>query len=377
MTTKTNTCQDKKILVMSFGSDAGGIEKSLIEFLKFLIAEGHKVDLYLWRPPGIMFDKIPEEVNVVSAKLYPGAFSSNNSTTEIIWYGLFRMFSALNNPTIIFRRFPIINYDIAISYCQNGYSPHYIINKVNAGKKIIFYHHGSYDGQRLKKKIDYRYFCCYDNFITVSNAAKEMLYGHFPKLNHIQVINNLTDEAGIIRLSKINNPFNSDSRQINICTVGRVSPEKGQLLAINAAKRLKDFGLDFKWWFVGDGGDKDRCIELSKELDVADCCVFTGVKSNPYPYILNCDIYVQPSYVEADPVTIREALILESDIVATDIPAIREALCDGRYGRLCAIEPRDMAQSILSRLNKMPDNSKRAYQCPNDKIKKQLRQLLQ
>ena len=55
----------KKILVMSFGSDAGGIEKSLIEFLKFLISEGHKVDLYLWRSPGIMYDKIPSKVNIL------------------------------------------------------------------------------------------------------------------------------------------------------------------------------------------------------------------------------------------------------------------------------------------------------------------------
>ena len=59
----------KKILVMSFGSDAGGIEKSLIEFLKFLISEGHDVSLYLWRKPGILYEQIPKEVKIIKDKI--------------------------------------------------------------------------------------------------------------------------------------------------------------------------------------------------------------------------------------------------------------------------------------------------------------------
>lgn len=367
--------QGKRILVMSFGSDAGGIEKSLIEFLKFLIDEGHKVDLYLWRKPGIMFSKIPERVNVLTLRLYPGELSANKSLKGFLWYCIFRLYAAFKNPTKAFKSFPENDYDVAVSYCQNGYSPHYIINKVKARKKIMFYHHGSYDERGLKKRIDYKYFARYDNFITVSNAAKNMLQSHFPRLDNIPVINNLIDESQITLLSEAENPYINSNSPVNICTVGRISHEKGQILAVKTAKRLKDSGLGFKWWFVGDGGDMERCVLLADELDVSDCCVFTGVKSNPYPFIKHCDVYVQPSFVEADPVTIREARILGCQIVANDIPALREALDGGLSGSLCASNPDDMKRAILSVL-KNQDKASHIYQSANRHIKVQLRDVL-
>lgn len=365
----------KKVLVMSFGSDAGGIEKSMIEFLKFLISEGHEVDLYLWRSPGIMFDQIPSKVNVISHKLFPGAITSNKNLKGLLWYFLFRVFTIIMDPTKIFRRFPIRGYDVAISYCQNGYSPQYVINKVDARKKIMFYHHGSYDEIGRKKWIDFRYFKQYDCFVTVSESAKTMLQNHFPKLDNILVVNNITDEGEIVHMSRQFNPYQQDREITNICTVGRISPEKGQALALETAQILKESNMKFKWWFVGNGGDMERCKQLSVKLNVSDCCEFVGVKNNPYPYISNCDIYVQPSFIEADPVTIREARILGSSIVATDIPAIREALENGRNGILCVPSPQGLSDGIKHVMN-TPDFEAPLYQSPNRKIKNRLREIL-
>ena len=364
-----------KTFVMSFGSDAGGIEKSLIEFLKFLISEGHKVDLYLWRSPGIMYDKIPSKVNILSYKLFPGTISTNKSLKGLLWYCLFRIYTIIKDPTKVFRRFPVKGYDVAISYCQNGYSPHYVINKVDARKKIIFYHHGSYEEVGKKKRIDFRYFKQYDCFVTVSKAAKDMLQKHFPKISNIMVINNITDEDEIVRMSNQLNPYQQYTEITNICTVGRISPEKGQTLALETAHRLKKSHIKFKWWFVGDGGDMERCKKLANDLNISDQCEFVGAKSNPYPYISNCDIYVQPSFIEADPVTIREARILGSSIVATDIPAIREALEEGRSGILCAPSPQGLFDGIMHVMN-IPDLKVPLYQSPNEQIKKQLREIL-
>lgn len=365
----------KKVLVMSFGSDAGGIEKSLIEFLKFLVNDGHEVDLYLWRPPGILFNKIPQKVNIILTRLYPGSLSSNISIKGIVWYVLFRIFSALKDPTKMFKPFPITNYDIAISFCQNGYSPHYIINKVIANRKIIFYHHGSYDQTGRRKKIDNKYFCRYDDFITVSNAAKSMLQHHFPRLINISVINNLIDDTGIIRLSKTDNPFRAFPDHINICSVGRISPEKGQKLAIHTAKCLKDNGIKFKWWFIGDGPDREPCEKLSIELNVADSCIFTGSKSNPYPYMRCCNVYVQPSYIEADPVTIRETKLLNCNIVATNIAAIIEALDGYKNGTICELDSEKMAHAIMLSLQKNLNVSE-PYHSVNENIKQKLRLIL-
>ena len=58
------------------------------------------------------------------------------------------------------------------------------------------------------------------------------------------------------------------------------------------------------------------------------------------------DIYVQPSYVESQCLTVYEALSLKKLIIATDIPALNEALQNGELGVLCEPTPDAIADAI-------------------------------
>lgn len=117
-----------------------------------------------------------------------------------------------------------------------------------------------------------------------------------------------------------------DSKVINITTVGRVSKEKGQEMIPHVIKILKDRGLKVFWYIVGDGNDLNRIKEISRECGVEDSINFVGSKSNPYPYMKMCDIYVQPSYTEGFCLTVCEAAILGKSIVLTEIAAVAEIL---------------------------------------------------
>lgn len=366
----------KRILVMSFGSDAGGIEKSLIEFLKFLLKEGHKVDLYLWRKPGVLYDMIPKAVNILNFKLNPGSLRNSKTLKDFVWYLQLRIAKVLNNPVRCFRPFPKGPYDIAISYCQNGYSPYYIIDKVDATKKIMFYHHGSYDVTGYGKKLDEKHYLMYDRFVTVSDSNRLMLESHFSKMiGHIDIIYNLVDEEGIKKLA--DEPCEiKPSEKLKLCTVGRISPEKGQILAIETAKILTEGGLDFIWYFVGDGSDRSKCENLVKEYKLQDICIFVGMKSNPYPFIKICDFYVQPSHVEADPVTIREAKVLGKHIITTNIAAFEEALSAGKLGIICNENAKSLSNGILSAVDgNCPKSS--LEERVNTQTEHQLRKLLE
>ena len=112
-----------------------------------------------------------------------------------------------------------------------------------------------------------------------------------------------------------------DSKVVNIATVGRVSKEKGQEMIPSVIKMLQDRGVKVFWYIVGDGDDLDRIKEISCEYGVADSICFVGSKSNPYPYMKMCDIYVQPSYTEGYCLTVCEAAILGKPIVLTEIAA--------------------------------------------------------
>ncbi|MCW5198038.1 glycosyltransferase [Clostridium perfringens] len=57
-----------------------------------------------------------------------------------------------------------------------------------------------------------------------------------------------------------------------------------------------------------------------------------GSKSNPYPYIKSCDIYVQPSIWEGFGITVSEAKILNKPIVVSDIPEFIEQIENNKTG---------------------------------------------
>jgi glycosyltransferase involved in cell wall biosynthesis len=59
-----------------------------------------------------------------------------------------------------------------------------------------------------------------------------------------------------------------------------------------------------------------------------------GEKENPYPYMANCDIYVQPSLTEAHCVAVEEAMALCKPIIATDIASFQEQINQEKMGLL-------------------------------------------
>lgn len=343
----------KRIIVFNIGTNIGGIERSLIQFLRFLAHEDCSVDLVLWKKPGELFSRIPSEVNILPSPA-PGGWSSlrtekgdiKKKATQV---GRILQYKADKRKGCAWKHFPPIEgeYDIAISYCQNGYSPYYVIDKVVAKKHILFFHHGSYNADLSQYKRDKSYYQQYDQIITVSEANKRMLSGHFPELaERIAVVHNLIDVDKIRKMA--DKPLNEAGVKdlCKIVTVGRLSVEKGQLFALEVARELTALQFQFQWLFVGDGPEKEHCINKAVELGLSDCCRFIGTRENPYPYIKHADIYVQSSHVEADPVTIQEALVLFKPIVASDIPAMRETLQNGKLGVLCGFSPEVFAKEI-------------------------------
>ncbi len=351
----------KKILVVNIGTEIGGIEKSLLDFLRFLLEEKHQVFLATWKEAGPLDTQIPDGV-IRLENLGPGSlnniFKKSKSFPEKI-----KRFAAY----VKFKIFGLFEcawkslspdkeeYDTAISFCQNGYSPYYVIDKVNAKRKLLFYHHGTYEKKGREKAKDESYFSKYTNIISVSTANKIMLQSHFPKLqDKIKVVGNLLNEGLIESLSNETITDMDDFSALKICTVGRLSHEKGQDIALDTAKILKDKGLNFKWFFIGEGPTRSELEQRVDSYGLKDYCFFLGEKANPYPYVKQADLYVQTSRVESYSLTVHEANILGKPTIASDLPAIRELLSHGKYGELCEIE----AEAFAYKINQFYDGNK-------------------
>jgi len=119
-----------------------------------------------------------------------------------------------------------------------------------------------------------------------------------------------------------------------VIAVGRLSPEKGFELFVDAARMLalRDSATGFL--IVGDGPDRTKLEELVREAKLVDRFVFAGFRSDVDALLPGADVLVQSSYTEGLPNVILEACAAGIPVVATDVGGTREVVRDGVNGYL-------------------------------------------
>jgi len=104
--------------------------------------------------------------------------------------------------------------------------------------------------------------------------------------------------------------------------------------------------VDFRWFIVGYGGDEQLIRQKIAETGMQNHVIILGKRSNPYPYIKACDIYVQPSRYEGKSVTVREAQMLYKPVVVTDYPTASSQIQDGVDGVIVPLDNEGCALGI-------------------------------
>ena len=134
---------------------------------------------------------------------------------------------------------------------------------------------------------------------------------------------------------------------LSIVTVGRLTKPKNHLLALDAAHILKENGLDFVWYFVGEGEMRTALEQRITDLGLADNVILLGLKENPYPYMAKADVYVQTSAFEGFGMTIAEAKMLQRPVVSTNFDVIHDQIVDHQNGLIADMTPQNVAEKIL------------------------------
>jgi glycosyltransferase involved in cell wall biosynthesis len=118
--------------------------------------------------------------------------------------------------------------------------------------------------------------------------------------------------------------------------LGRLSPEKGQLLLIEAATLLAAKGLEFELTLVGDGPMRSAIEALVAERRLTGRIRLTGAISTERlrEELLAARALVLPSFAEGLPMVIMEAMALRRPVLTTGIAGIPELVRDGIDGWL-------------------------------------------
>ena len=216
---------------------------------------------------------------------------------------------------------------------------------IQGNKRFVFMHSSDPD---YHKEIIEKDLIHYDKIVAVSSSIAKVYQENYPYLHKkIISIENYVDAEKIIKQSKESCISTLKRDCITIATCGRISHEKGFNLAVEAADYLKKQGVKFYWLFVGDGADRDKVEQLLIEKGLNPYVEITGYKDNPYPYMAAADIYVQPSYEEAQPLVLLEAMVLGKPIVSTKTVGGRNILKDGKKGIITDYSGEAIAKGIL------------------------------
>lgn len=343
----------KKILFVIDSLTIGGAEKSLITLLTSLNPSNFEVDLLLFKQGGEFERYLPSYVNIIPMPDYFNYLQSNKvEGLTRLKYMLYRYKTSMNlrintlrkkklhSEQIVYKNIQTIlhhpyekKYDIAIAYSQ-GMPTYFVANKVKADKKIAWVN-TDYENTLYDKQLDLKSYQKVHYIVAVSqNTKKSIANVNTEYSSKIKVIRDIVDPTLIRKMAKDYRVSEFTKDTVNILTVGRLEVVKGYDKAIYSAKKLKEAGCKFKWFAIGEGVEKDRLKRLVEKLDLSNEFIFLGKKVNPYPYMKNCDIYVQTSIKEGFGLTISEAKILERPIVCTNFPTATKIIKNGVDGLL-------------------------------------------
>ncbi len=134
-----------------------------------------------------------------------------------------------------------------------------------------------------------------------------------------------------------------------IVSVGRLSPEKGQHVLLDAVERLLGEGCRLRLRLVGDGPDRAELERRASAGALAGHVVFEGWTPAPRVRELyaQADICAMPSFQEGIPVALMEAMAAGIPCVASRITGIPELIRDGVHGLLVTpSDPVELASAI-------------------------------
>ncbi len=395
-----------RIFIAMHYMEIGGAEMALIGLLQALDYTKFDVDLFLHAHRGEMMKFISKEVNLLpemkeyahiecpmKQALFDGCWGVLYGRLKAKW--LTRRYlreKRISESDAVFQYvadcvspfLPSLHqygeYDLAISFLN----PHnYVVDKVKAKKKICWIH-TDYTRIDINVEQELPVWNAYDHIISISPDVTKTFLQVFPSLSNkiVEMENILSPEfvrkrseefqvefnanvnanpnefhalkarRGARASMNLNPNENQNEHVIRLLSVGRFCEAKNYdnvpdiCQKINSKFKIQNSKLRVKWFLIGFGGDEELIRRKIEEAGMQDHVIILGKKSNPYPYIKACDIYVQPSRYEGKSVTVREAQMLCKPVVVTNYPTAKSQIRDGIDGRIVPMDNEGCAQGL-------------------------------
>lgn len=331
----------------------GGAERALLGLLNAIDFSKYDVDLFLAMHVGEFLKMIPKEINLLPEDsryagyacplkkvLFSKDFMIGLARLKAKWK--FRNYMKKKGLTRSDASFqyvvremmpylpkinPDLEYDLAISFI----APHNIVvDNVRARKKIAWIH-TDYTKIDVNVGMELPVWSKFDYIASISDEVGNRFTEIFPSLRSKLIgIENILSPSFVYEqagLEYVSSEMPKEEGVINLLSIGRFCEAKNYDNVPDICKRVINHlinkhssSINVRWYIIGSGSDEQLIRKKIQEAGMENNITLLGVKTNPYPYIKACDIYVQPSRYEGKSVTVREAQMLCKPVVVTNYP---------------------------------------------------------
>ena len=357
----------KKILFIIGILDTGGVSKSMLSLLNVIDKEKYEVSLLMMNTSGAFSDQIPARIRVLSDRRLTALTSGFSGIKDLISFrkgiGFHPLLAFLSLIRFVFsfidkslagvflaRISPKItdeSFDLIIDY--NGQQDlYYMVDKLNGKQKITFFH-SDYRKWRYYEKADRKYFGKVDGIYTISEECVSALKEVFPEYtDKFHLMENISSPSLINKLADelIEPTLTKQQHDFIIASLGYVSIGKGSELAVQVAKKLKEAGISFEWWFIGGVTNDWDYQGFIKKNGLEDNVKFLGVKANPYPYLKRADLYVHLSKFEGKSIALDEVKVLCKPVVVTNFSTVHDQFEDRVNASICEMTVEDATDKV-------------------------------
>lgn len=344
-----------RILITMHYMELGGAESALLGLLQAHDPARADIDLFLYAHRGELIEFIPvEKINLIYeiqeyslleapiqdvvkrgffrlAKARIQGRKDSNRYAKYNTKGLddFTGFTYQQYHTV--RCLPYINssvvYDLAISFM----TPHYILlDKVRAKRKLGWIH-TDYTNVFTHPQMELEMWSRLDFIASISEEVGNKFCEVFPLLREkIIPIENILSSVFMRKRAEefVPKDLTKEQNTINLLSIGRYCyPKRFDQIGtyckcVNHEVKKLNPNLQVKWYVIGYGSpeEENKMLTNIAEEGMHQHVISLGKRTNPYPYIRACDVYVQPSRYEGKSITVREAQILGKPVAVSNYP---------------------------------------------------------
>lgn len=196
----------------------------------------------------------------------------------------------------------------------------------------------------------------FTRIVTVSEAVREQVLraGHPPEYVitlHDAVDTTIFSPDRARGTTRLRDELGCDTKQLLICAVGRLSPEKGHSILLTAFQQVVAVIPSARLILVGDGPLRASLRTQAASCGLGDHVIFVGYRDDVESFIAASDLVVMPSLREGFGDPVIEAMALCKPVIASRVGGMVEIVRDGDTGLLVPPEDSDsLAWAIITLL---------------------------